>query len=52
MRLVGSWEENWELGLLTLARVGYEKVDNYGALQGMDRSNWLFELRTILPLSF
>jgi len=52
VRLVGSWEENWELGLLTLARVGYEKVDNYGALQGMDRSNWLFELRTILPLSF
>ena len=52
VRLVGSWEENWELGLLTLAKVGYEKVDNYGALQGMDRSNWLFELRTILPLSF
>jgi len=52
VRLVGSWEEKWELGLLTLARVGYEKIDNYGALQGMDRSNWLFELRTILPLSF
>ena len=50
-RIVGSWEEEMDLGPIVLGRIGYEKVSNFSAYEGASHNNWLIEVRTIVPLA-
>ena len=50
-RIVGSWEEEMDLGPIVLGRIGYEKVSNFDAYEGASHNNWLVEVRTIVPLA-